>query len=132
MKRLLPILFIVGLFMAGGCVKNTSKAVMEDTPTNVKYLTEILQKEFITERTTLIATPANKGKAQVVMYNDDDESYKVECRAYFIGAGGAIIDGPTAWQMLYVPAEGTGMYEVLSTKSVEEIVDFYVEVREVP
>lgn len=133
MKRLVPFVLIMGLlFMIGGCKRNTSNAIMEDTPSNVKYLTKSLQKELVTERVTLIVTPMNKGKAQMVMYNEDKEPYKVECRTYFLGEGGAIIDGPTTWQLIFIPAEGTGMYEVLSTRDAEEIADFYIEVREVP
>lgn len=132
MKRLVPLVVIIGLlFMMGGCTKK-STAIMEDTPSNVKYLTKSLQKKMVTERVNLIVTPMNKGKAQMVMYNEDKQPYKVECRAYFLGESGAIIDGPSTWQMLFVPAEGTGMYEIISMRDAEEIADFYIEVREVP
>lgn len=131
MKRLVPFaLILVLIFVVGGCKKNN--AIMEDAPYNVRYLSKPLKSKMVTERVNLIVTPNNKGKAQMVMLNEDKRPYKVECRTNFLGEGGSIIDGPTMWQMVYVPAEGTGVYEVISMRDAEEIADFYIEVREVP
>lgn len=130
MNRLVPFVLIIGLiFMFVGCKKNNR--MMEDAPYNVNYLSKPLKNKVITERVNLIVTPMNKGKAQMVMLNEDKRPYSVECRTNFLGEGGGVIDGPTSWQMVFLPAEGTGIYEVISTRNAEEIADFYIEVREV-
>lgn len=117
--------------LLAGCQKQ-KVAPMNVDPDHVNYLDKAIQKDLTTENASLLPASGNKAKVQVVMRNTDDEPYKVECRTYFIGIYGEVVDGPTAWQLVYIPAQGAGTYSCTSLRDLSHISNYNVEVREVP
>jgi hypothetical protein len=64
-----------------------------------------------------------------VLRNRTDYPLQIEGRVQFFDRDQAPVEGPTAWQRVYLPPNSVATYKELSTK-VMEIGYYYVEIRE--
>jgi hypothetical protein len=74
-------------------------------------------------------TPTGTLEVWAVLRNRTDFPLQIEGRTQFFDQDQAPAEGPTAWQRVHLPPQGTGVYREFSTK-IEEIAYYYVEIRE--
>ncbi len=81
------------------------------------------------EETSARRTETGTVEAWAVLRNRTDHPLQLEGRAHFFDKDKAPVEGPTAWQRVFLPAQGVGTYKEKSTK-VMEVGYYYIEIRE--
>ena len=73
----------------------------------------------------------NTGTLEVwaVLRNRTDYPLKIEGRMQFFDKDKVLVDGPTAWQRIYLSPQSVETYQEFSTKT-SEVQYYYVEIRE--
>lgn len=95
---------------------------------NVSLLDRSIQHKIFVEATNSRRTPTNTLEVWAIFRNRTDYPLQLEARTSFYDISQAPIEGPTAWQRVYLPPNATSNYMTASTK-VD--VGFYtIEIRE--
>ena len=96
---------------------------------NVSILDRSIQNKVFVEATNSRRTPTNTLEVWALFRNRTDYPLQLQCRASFYDATQAPVEGPTAWQRLMLPPNGTAHYKNVFSTIVD--VGFYnIEVRE--
>lgn len=77
------------------------------------------------------STRSETGTLQVwaTLRNRTDYPLQIEGRTHFFGPGQEPVEGPTAWQRVYLDANSVAHYKEFSTK-IKGIEYYYIEIRE--
>jgi hypothetical protein len=81
------------------------------------------------EATNSRRTPTGTLEVWAELRNRTNYPLQIEGRTTFFDKDKAPVDGPTAWQRVFLPSQGIGVYKELSTK-IEEVNIYYIELRE--
>jgi len=81
------------------------------------------------ESTNSRRTPTGTLEVWAVLRNRTDYSLQIEGRTQFFDRDRVPVEGPTAWQRVFLPPKSVATYREFSTK-VREIGYYYIEVRE--
>ncbi len=81
------------------------------------------------ESTNARRSPTGTVEVWAVLRNRTDYPLQIEGRVQFFDRDQAPVEGPTAWQRVYLPANSVATYKEFSTK-VMEIGYYYIEIRE--
>jgi len=81
------------------------------------------------EATNARRTPTGTVEVWATLRNRTDHALQLEGRSQFFDRDEAPVEGPTAWQRVFLPPNGVGVYKERSTK-VMEVGYYYVEIRE--
>jgi len=73
-------------------------------------------------------TPVGATGVWAVFRNRTDYPLVIECRVQFFGKNLEPVEGPSAWQKVYLPPQGVSNYKENSI-TLERIEHFYIEVR---
>ena len=96
---------------------------------NVSLLDRSIKHKIFVEATNSRRTPTGTLEVWALFRNRTEYPLQLEARASFYDANKAPLEGPTAWQRIYLPANATGNYsEIFST--VIDIGYYNIEVRE--
>ncbi len=96
---------------------------------NVSILDSSIQNKVFVEATNSRRTPTNTLEVWALFRNRTDYPLQLQCRASFYDATQAPVEGPTAWQRVMLPPNGTGHYKnVFST--IVDVGYYNIEVRE--
>jgi hypothetical protein len=82
------------------------------------------------ERTGGRATPTNNLEAWAMLRNRTDHPLQLEGRVTFFDASETPAEGPTGWQRIFLPPQGTATYSGSSSKPLSVVRYYYIEVRE--
>ena len=74
-------------------------------------------------------TPTGTVEAFAVLRNRTDYDLQVEGRVQFFDRDKAPVEGPTAWQRVYLPSNGVATYRECST-NINDVAFYYIEIRE--
>ena len=142
MKKFLLLFFSTGMLcLMSGCyeVKEGSYAPVrirdQNLPgaqirwNNVSLLDPSIKNKILVEATNTRRTPTGTLEAWATFRNRTNFPLQLEARSSFYDANQAPIEGPTAWQRIYLPPNATAHYSnVFSTKI--DIGFYTIEVRE--
>ena len=81
------------------------------------------------ESTTAKRTPTGTLEAIAVLRNRTDHPLQIEGRTQFFDETQIPVEGPTAWQRVYLEPNAVAAYREMSTKT-GEIAYYYIEIRE--
>lgn len=93
------------------------------SPENEKY------SKIAVERTNARRSPTGTVEAWATFRNRTDYPLTIECRTQFFDRQKAPVEGPTAWQRVYLPQQSVASYKEFST-NVMDVGYYYIEVRE--
>ncbi len=96
---------------------------------NVSLLDPSIQNKVFVEATNSRRTPTGTLEVWAMFRNRTDYPLQLECRASFYDATYAPVEGPTAWQRIYLPPNATGNFKNLFS-TVMDIGYYNIEVRE--
>ena len=96
---------------------------------NVSLLDPSIQNKVFVEATNSRRTATGTLEVWALFRNRTDYPLQLECRASFYDAGYAPVEGPTAWQRIYLPPNAVGNFKNLFSTVID--VGYYnIEVRE--
>jgi len=96
---------------------------------NVSLLDRSIENKVFVEATNSRRTPTNTVEVWALFRNRTDYPLQLQCRASFYDATQAPVEGPTAWQRVFLPPNGTANFSnVFST--VLDVGFYNIEVRE--
>lgn len=81
------------------------------------------------ESTGARRSPTGTVEAWAVLRNRTDYNLQLEGRVQFFDKNKAPVEGPTAWQRVFLPANAVSNYKELST-NVMDVGFYYIEIRE--
>ncbi len=81
------------------------------------------------ESTGARRSPTGTLETWAVLRNRTDYDLQIEGRVQFFDKDKAPVEGPTAWQRVFLPANGVSNYKEFST-NVMDIGYYYIEIRE--
>ena len=94
-----------------------------NNPENEKY------SKIAVEGTNARRSPTGTVEVWATFRNRIDYPLTIECRSHFFDRQEAPVEGPTAWQRVYLPQQSIGTYKEFST-NVMDVGYYYIEVRE--
>jgi len=96
---------------------------------NVSLLDQSIKNKIFVEATNTRRTATGTLEAWAILRNRTDYPLQLEARASFYDATKAPVDGPTAWQRIYLPPNSTAnISEVFTTAT--DLGYYNIEVRE--
>jgi hypothetical protein len=95
---------------------------------NVALLDPSIGNKIFVEATNSRRTPTGTLEVWAILRNRTDYDLQLEGRASFYDAAQAPLEGPTAWERIYLPPNATAHYKALSTRL--DIGYYTIEVRE--
>jgi hypothetical protein len=95
---------------------------------NVAVLDRSIQQKIFVQATNSRRTPTGTLEVWTILRNRTDYPLQVEARAAFYDESQAPLEGPTAWQRLYLTPNATAHYQTAST--LVNIGYYTIEVRE--
>ena len=142
MKKLLFVVFLAGVvFFMSGCyeIREGSSAPVrirdESLPgaqirwNNVSLLDPSIQNKILVEATNTRRTATGTLEAWATFRNRTNYPLQLEARSSLYDANQAPIEGPTAWQRVYLPPNATAHYTNPFATKID--IGFYtIEVRE--
>lgn len=99
-------------------------ALLKNNPDEAKKYSKIA-----VEATNARRTPTGTVEVWATLRNRTDHPLQIEGRAQFFDSTQAPVEGPTAWQRVFLPPNSVATYKESSTK-VMEIGYYYIEIRE--
>ena len=81
------------------------------------------------EQTNSRRTATGTLEVWATLRNRTDYPLQIEGRSQFFDSDQAPVEGPTAWQRVFLPANSVATYKEFSTK-VEDVAYYYIEIRE--
>lgn len=85
----------------------------------------VLSVEFLGSQRTQVGTL----EVSAYLRNRSSTPAQIEARTLFLGSGGMPIDDESAWQRLYLDANGTATYKEMSLKT-QQVQHYRIEIRE--
>jgi len=94
----------------------------------VGFLTKGLAGRIAVEQTGARRSATNTLEIHVTLRNRTDYPQKIEVRSQFYGDGRVALEGPGAWESVFLAPNGIQTYRTSSTRT--DPVAYYIEVRE--
>jgi hypothetical protein len=95
---------------------------------NVSLLDQEIANKVTVESTNARRTPTNTLESWAILRNRTDYPLQLEARASFYDVHQAPLEGPTAWQRLYLPPNATAHFKTSSTRT--DVGYYQIEVKE--
>lgn len=144
LRRIVCSLTILGAVISGGCHskvmtrfdEGTDPGATVDLPgagprmNNVGFLTPGLNRRIGVEQTNARRTPTNTLEVYCVFRNRTKYTQQIQVRTQFFGAQGEPLEGPDAWQNVFLAPNTIQPYRSYSTRI--DPVFYYIEVQEMP
>lgn len=97
---------------------------------NVGFLTDGLNRRVGVQQTNAKRTPTNTLEVYCVLRNRTDHKQQLQARTQFFGAQGEPLEGPDAWQNVFLAPNAIQSYRSYSTRT--DPAYYYIEVMEMP
>lgn len=95
---------------------------------NVALLDQSIANKIATEATNTRRTATNTVEVWATLRNRTDFSIQLEARTSFYDVNQGPLEGPSSWQRLFLPPNGTVSYSEFSTRT--DVGYYTIEVRE--
>jgi len=96
---------------------------------NVSLLDRSIKHKIFVEATNSRRTPTDTLEVWAIFRNRTDYALQLEARASFYDANQAPVEGPTAWQRIYLPPNATAHYKDMFS-TIIDVGYYHIEVRE--
>lgn len=110
-------------------IRWNSVAIIDDSLENWHGREWEKKGKIAVEATNARRTPTGTVEVWATLRNRTDFPLQIEGRTQFFDSGKAPVEGPTAWQRVFLPPNAVAAYKETSTK-VMEIGYYYIEIRE--
>ncbi len=97
---------------------------------NVGFLTPGLNRRVAVEQTNAMRTPTNTLEVYCVFRNRTRYTQQLQVRTQFFGQQGEPLEGPDAWQNVFLGPNTIQTYRTYSTRT--DPAYYYIEVQEMP
>ena len=115
-------------------IQMNTVAIVDDSLQTVERKIFTGRKPVVTGKIAVEAsnarrTPTGTLEVWATLRNRTDYDLQVEGRATFFDAQEVPVEGPTAWQRVYLSASSVGAYKEMSTR-ISDVAYYYIEIRE--
>lgn len=139
MRHWLVLGLLAATVLAAGCTtmdvhEGTAPAQRVVTPgtqarlDSAGYVTPGLERRVAVERTDALRTANNTLEICCTLRNRTEYAQKVQVRTQYLADDRAVLEGPDAWQPVYLPPNGIETYRTYSRGA--EAAHYYIEVME--
>lgn len=110
-------------------IKWNSVAIIDKSLSNWQGKEKDKKGKIAVEDTNARRSPTGTVEVWAVLRNRTDYPLQIEGRTSFFDKNKAPVEGPTAWQRVYLPPNSVATYKELST-NIMDIGYYYIEIRE--
>jgi len=146
MHQLRAASLVAALSLTVGCVTNEGPSRAENvSPVDVQLNTVNILSDSLHQTTNIFGGAKHRGKIEidrthvtttgnglpqviVVIRNRSDHPLQVEGRTTWFDPAGIPVDGPSAWQRIFLPPNSVNSYQENSISN--RATQYYVEIRE--